>query len=124
MMIAGLDLWFWICLVLSLLSTGICLLRFFRGAAPDDYSQGSVLLLEGFLVVYLIGSIIMQFLTPGPSGDWLEYYGYLITAMLIPAGTFIWSLMERTRWSTLVLALAGPVLVVMVHRMNMLWYYY
>lgn len=123
-MIAGLDLWFWACLVLSTLSFAICIVQFLRGAAPDDFSQGSVLLLEAFLVVYLVGSIIMQNLTDGPSGDWLEYYGYLITAMIIPVGTFIWSLMERSRWSTLVLGLTGPVLVIMVHRMNMLWYYY
>lgn len=123
-MIAGLDLWFWVCLVLGTLSFVICFFAFLRGCAPDDYSQGSVLVLEAFLVVYLVGSIIMQAVTDGPSGDWLEYYGYLITAMIIPAGTFIWSLAERTRWSTLVLGLTGPVLIIMVHRMNMLWYYY
>lgn len=124
MMIAGLDLWFWACLVLGTLSFLVCILAFLRGQAPDDYSQGSVLILEAFLVVYLVGSIIMQAVTDGPSGDWLEYYGYLITAMIIPVGTFIWSLAERTRWSTLVLGLTGPVLIIMVHRMNMLWYYY
>ncbi|MDO4897843.1 MAG: hypothetical protein Q3965_00910 [Rothia sp. (in: high G+C Gram-positive bacteria)] len=124
MMIAGLDLWFWVCLVLSTLSFAICLTQFLRGFAPDDYSQGSVLVLEAFLMIYLVGSIIMQAVTDGPSGDWLEYYGYLLTAMVIPVGTFIWSLMERSRWSTLVLGLTGPVLVIMVQRMNMLWYYY
>lgn len=123
-MILGLDLWFWLCLLLGSLSFILCLVQFLRGFAPDDYTQGSVILLEAFLVVYLVGSIIMQATTDGPSGDWLEYYGYLITAMIIPVGTFIWSLMERSRWSTLVLGLTGPVLIVMVHRMNMLWYYY
>lgn len=124
MMFAGLDLWFWISLALGTASFLICLTRFLRGAAPDDWSQGSVIVLEAFLIVYLVGSIIMQTLTDGPSGDWLEYYGYLLTAMIIPVGTFIWSLAERTRWSTLVLGLTGPVLIIMVHRMNMLWYYY
>lgn len=123
-MILGLDLWFWLCLLLGSLSFILCLVQFLRGFAPDDYTQGSVIVLEAFLVVYLVGSIIMQAVTEGPSGDWLEYYGYLITAMIIPVGTFIWSLMERSRWSTLVLGLTGPVLIVMVHRMNMLWYYY
>ncbi|MGV3246231.1 hypothetical protein [Rothia nasimurium] len=124
MMIAGLDLWFWAITALGLASFLICLTRFLRGAAPDDWSQGSVILLEAFLIIYLVGSIIMQVTTDGPSGDWLEYYGYLLTAMIIPVGTFIWSLSERTRWSTLVLGLTGPVLIIMVHRMNMLWYYY
>lgn len=83
-----------------------------------------MIVLQGWLLIYLLGSILMQLLTDGPSGDWLEYYGYLLTAMVIPAGTLTWSFTEKTRWATLVLALAGPVLIVMVHRMNMLWYYY
>lgn len=123
-MIAGYDLWFWISALLGAVSAVVCLVQFLRGRAPDDLTQGSVLLLEAFLVVYLVGSIVMQFATDGPSGDAWEYYGYLLTAMLIPAGTFIWSLTERSRWSTLMLAVAGPIIVVMIQRMNMLWYYY
>lgn len=123
-MIAGYDLWFWIALVLGAASALVCLVQFLRGRDTDDLSQGSVLILEAFLVVYLIGSIVMQTITDGPSGDAWEYYGYLLTAMLIPAGTFVWSMTERTRWSTLVLAVAGPIIIVMVQRMNVLWYYY
>ncbi|MEV8165575.1 hypothetical protein AB0O80_07260 [Rothia kristinae] len=123
-MIAGYDLWFWLSVVLGGISGLICLVQFLRGKAPDDFSQGSVLVLELFLIVYLVGSIIMQIATDGPAGDAWEYYGYLLTAMIIPAGTFIWSLAERTRWSTLMLAVAGPIIAVMVQRMNMLWYYY
>ena len=123
-MIAGLDWWFWITVVLGTLSCLASLVQYFRGYEPDDYSQGPMLVLEAFLVVYLVGSIIMQAVGPGPRGDRLEYYGYLVTAMLIPAGAFFYSLSERTRWATLLLAVPGPVLIVMVHRMNMLWYYY
>ncbi len=123
-MLAGYDYWFWITCLLGGLSFVICLGQFIRGRAPDDYSQGSVIVLQGWLFIYCVGSIIMQLLTPGPSGDWLEYYGYLLTAMIIPAGAFTWSLSERSRWSTLVLAAVGPVLIIMVQRMYMLWYYY
>ena len=87
-MIAGLDWWFWVTAVLGSLSAAAALVQYVRGYAPDDYSQGPVLLLEAYLVVYLIGSIIMQAVGPGPRGDWLEYYGYLLTAMVIPAGAF------------------------------------
>ena len=97
-MIAGLDWWFWVTAVLGSLSAAAALVQYVRGYAPDDYSQGPVLLLEAYLVVYLIGSIIMQAVGPGPRGDWLEYYGYLLTAMVIPAGAFFYSLSERTRW--------------------------
>lgn len=123
-MIQGYDLWFWITLVLGMVAFLVCMVQFLRGKAPDDFSQGSAIVLQGWLFIYFVGSIIMQLFTEGPSGDWLEYYGYLLTAMVIPAGAFTWSMTERTRWGTLVLAIVGPVLIVMVQRMNMLWYYY
>ena len=123
-MIAGYDIWFWLTCLLGTVAFLICCVQFLRAKAPDDWSQGSAIALQGWLFVYFIGSLIMQVMTDGPRGDWLEYYGYLITAMVIPAGAFMWSLSEKTRWATLVLAIVGPVLIVMVQRMNMLWYDY
>ena len=82
-----------------------------------------MLLLEAFLLVYAAGSVLMHLLGPGPTGSALEYWGYLLTALLVPAGTFVWSLVERSSWSNWVLAAAGPVVVVMVYRMNVIWYY-
>lgn len=124
MIFAGYDLWFWIMVVLGGLSSLICIVQFLRNRQPDDFSQGSVIILQAYLMIYLVGSIIMQLITDGPSGDWIEYYGYLLTALIIPAGTLTWSFSERTRWATLVLGLTGLVLIVMVQRMNVIWYYY
>ena len=122
-MLWGYDGWFWASVVLGALSCVICLVQAARGRAPDDFSQGSVLVLEAFLLVYAVGSVFLPVLGPGPSGSLLEYWGYLLTALLIPAGTFVWSLVERSRWSTLILAAAGPVVAVMVYRMNFIYYY-
>ena len=94
-----------------------------RGRQPDDWTQGSVLLLEAFLLVHAVGSVVMHVLGPGPTGSALEHWGYLLTALLIPAGTFVWSLVERSSWSNWVLAAAGPVVAIMVYRMNFIWYY-
>lgn len=122
-MIAGFDGWFWASAILGAISCLICVIQAIRGREPDDFSQGSVLVLEAFLLVYVVGSIVLGIVGPAPSGSALEYWGYLLTALLIPAGTFVWSLVERSRWSTLVLAAAGPVVTVMVYRMNWIWYY-
>lgn len=122
-MLWGYDGWFWASVVLGALSCLVCVVQALRGRAPDDYSQGSVLLLEGLLLAYAVGSLLLPVLGPPASGSVLEYWGYLLTALLIPAGTFVWSLVERSRWSTLILGAAGPVVVVMVYRMNFIWYY-
>lgn len=122
-MLWGYDGWFWACVVIGALSFLICVVQALRGRAPDDYSQGSVLVLEAFLLVYVVGSVILSVAGPPASGNPWEYWGYLLTALLIPAGTFIWSLVERSRWSTLILATAGPVVTIMVYRMNFIWYY-
>jgi len=122
-MLWGYDGWFWAAVVLGVLSCVVCLVQALRGRAPDDFSQGSVVALEVLLLVYCVGSVLLPLLGPSASGSVVEYWGYLLTALLIPAGTFVWSLVERSRWSTLILAAAGPVVIVMVYRMNYIWYY-
>ena len=90
-MIAGLDWWFWITVVLGTLSCLASLVQYFRGYEPDDYSQGPMLVLEAFLVVYLVGSIIMQAVGPGTRGDWLE----LLPCLFTPARSSILSASVR-----------------------------
>lgn len=122
-MLWGYDGWFWASVVLGALSFLVCAVQALRGKAPGDLTQGSVLLLEAFLVVYLVGSIVLLFVGPKASGSVVEYWGYLLTALVVPAGTFIWSLVERSSWSNWILATTGPTIIVMVYRMNFIWYY-
>ena len=82
-----------------------------------------MILLDTSVLVYAVGTVVMHVRGPGPTGSALEYWGYLLTALLIPAGTFVWSLVERSSWSNWVLAAAGPVVAIMVYRMNYIWYY-
>lgn len=122
-MLWGYDGWFWASVMLGTASFLVCVVQALRGKAPGDLTQGSVLLLEAFLLVYLVGSIFLPVLGPAASGSALEYWGYLLTALIIPAGTFIWSLIERSSWSNWILAATGPTIIVMVYRMNFIWYY-
>ena len=71
-MLWGYDGWFWASVVLGALSCMICLVQAARGRAPDDFSQGSVLVLEAFLLVYAVGSVFLPVLGPDPSGSLLE----------------------------------------------------
>ena len=52
----------------------------------------------------------------------LEFFGYLIVALMVSVGAIIWGLIDReNRWSNAVLALAAFTIAVMIIRMQQLW---
>ncbi|MGO4188374.1 hypothetical protein [Pseudarthrobacter sp. TAF60_1] len=116
------DAFFYIILVVGLLSTGICLVAGILKKAPNDITILSVAAVELALVVYLVGSIVRVIAGEPIAGEAWEFWGYLATAMLLPPGAVYWSILERTRWSNFVLAAVGVTAVVMAARMNQIWY--
>ena len=90
---------------------------------PDDISLGSLVLVEVLLVVQLVIAIVAPFAGNPASGNVPEFYTYLISALLIPPAAAVWALVERTRWSTVVLGVAALAIAVMVYRMNAIWLY-
>ena len=54
-------------------------------------------------------------------GDTVEFFGYIITALVVPPAAIAWAVIERTRWSTLVLGVAGFTVAVMLVRMWQIW---
>ncbi|HET7415769.1 MAG TPA: hypothetical protein VFI97_08760 [Arthrobacter sp.] len=116
------DGYFWAILVVGLISTLICAAAGAKGYGPNDITILSVAAVELTLLVYLAGSIISSVAGDGPAGPVWEFWGYLLTALVIPLGAVYWSLMERTRWSNFVLAAVGVTALVMTARMNQIWY--
>ena len=112
------DAYFYIILVVGLLSTGVCLLAGILKKAPNDVTILSVAAVEVALLVYLVGSIAGEPI----AGEAWEFWGYLATAMLLPPAAVYWSILERTRWSNFVLAAVGVTALVMAARMNQIWY--
>jgi hypothetical protein len=51
----------------------------------------------------------------------VEFFAYLIVALLIPLGAAFWALIERTRWSTVVIGVGALTVAVMLVRMNQIW---
>ncbi|MFP5313377.1 MAG: hypothetical protein ACLGH7_13410 [Actinomycetes bacterium] len=116
------DAYFWIILVVGLVSTGICLAAGILKKAPNDVTILSVVAVEAALVVYLVGSIVRVIAGEPIAGEAWEFWGYLATAMLLPPAAIYWSILERTRWSNFVLAAVGVTALVMAARMNQIWY--
>ena len=55
------------------------------------------------------------------AGEVWEFWGYWITALLVPVAAFWWSILERTRWSNLILGAVGLTIFVMLVRMEQIW---
>ncbi|MEJ1194858.1 hypothetical protein ACLKOZ_11050 [Arthrobacter sp. R4] len=116
------DAYFYIILAVGLLSSGICLVAGILKKAPNDLTILSVAGVELALVVYLVGSIVRVMAGEPIAGEAWEFWGYLVTAMLLPPAAVYWSILERTRWSNFVLAAVGVTALVMAARMNQIWY--
>jgi magnesium-transporting ATPase (P-type) len=116
------DGYFYIILVVGLLSSGICMVAGILKKAPNDLTILSVAAVELALLVYLVGSIVRVILGEPIAGEAWEFWGYLGTALLLPVAAVYWSILERTRWSNFVLAAVGVTALVMAARMNQIWY--
>ena len=116
------DAYFYIILAVGLISSGICLVAGILKKAPNDVTILSVAAVELALVVYLVGSVIRVIGGEPIAGEAWEFWGYLVTAMLLPPAAVYWSILERTRWSNFVLAAVGVTALVMAARMNQIWY--
>jgi len=52
----------------------------------------------------------------------IEFFGYLIVALAMLLGAAFWSVVERTKYSTIVLGVVPLVVAVMLARMLQLWF--
>jgi hypothetical protein len=88
---------------------------------PSGFSVGATALVELLLLAQLVVSIALVVSGASAKQDTVEFFAYLIVALMIPIGAAFWALIERTRWSTVVLGVAGLTVAVMLVRMNQIW---
>ncbi|EPR77233.1 hypothetical protein ADILRU_0342 [Leifsonia rubra CMS 76R] len=94
----------------------------FAGVRPNDYTLGATLLVEALLVVQLVMAIIAPAFGNVATGSALEFWIYLVSAILIPPAAILWGLIERNRWSSVILGVACLSVAVMVYRMSEIWF--
>ncbi|MFY9713736.1 MAG: hypothetical protein WAK00_09690 [Microbacterium sp.] len=115
-------LWFTVAQVAVAVAAGIfCIVAGLVGRRPSDFSVGALALVELLLVVQVVVAIIAPLAGNPPTGDLLEYWVYLVSAVLLPVGAVLWALMERSRWSTVILGVAGLAIAIMLWRMQVIW---
>lgn len=114
----------WLTLVgvgLAVLAGLLCVVLGLAGRRPSDLSVGSLALIELYLVVQVVTSIVAPLAGNPPTGSLLEFWVYLVSAVLLPPAAVFWALLERSRWSTVIMGVAALAVAVMVWRMYAIW---
>ena len=115
-------LWFTLAqIVVAVVAGAFCVVAGLAGRRPSDWSVGAVALVEALLVAQVVTAIIAPLVGNPPTGDLLEFWVYLVSAVLLPFGAVLWALMERSRWSTVILGVAALAIAIMVWRMHVIW---
>jgi hypothetical protein len=109
------QLWFGVTAGVLLVLMGLV------GRKPSGFSLSLVAGSEFGLLMQLIASITLVVLGERAAVDTWEFFGYLIVAILVPVGTAIWALIDRNRWSTVVMGAGVLTVVVMLVRMHQIW---
>ncbi|WP_375399557.1 hypothetical protein [uncultured Amnibacterium sp.] len=91
------------------------------GRRPSDASLAGAAITELLLIAQLVIAIIAPAAGNRPSGSIVEFYAYLISALIIPPAAIAWALVERTRWATVVVGVACLAIAVMAVRMQIIW---
>lgn len=99
----------------------VCVVLGLAGRKPNDLTVLSVAAVEVLLVVQAIVAFIAPFAGNNPTGNLVEFWAYLISALVIPPLAIFWALVERTRWSNVVLGAAAFAIAVMLWRMEQIW---
>jgi hypothetical protein len=114
--------WFFLAQSWFALGAGLLLvLMGLVGRIPSGFSISLVAISELALVIQLSLSIVLVFMGEQAKVDTWEFFGYLLVALMIPAGGAIWALLERGKWSTVVMGAALLTLSVMLVRMYQIW---
>jgi hypothetical protein len=91
------------------------------GRRPGDVTVGSLALIEVLLIAQVVAAIIAPFAGNPPTGSALEFWVYLVSAVLIPPAAVAWALVERSRWSTVIMGIGAASVAIMVWRMHVIW---
>jgi len=89
---------------------------------PSLISIGALGLVELLLAIQFVLSIVLVSGGARAKTDTVEFFSYLVVAMIVPIGAGFWALVERTRWSTMVLGVAGFTVAIMLARMEQIWF--
>ena len=115
-------LWFTIAqLVVAVLVGVTAVVAGLAGRRPGDVTMGGMALILLLLIAQVVVAIVAPLAGNPPVGSAIEYWAYLIGALLIPPAAVFWALVERSRWSTVIMGVGALSVAIMVWRMQVIW---
>jgi hypothetical protein len=115
-------LWFtYIQVAVATLAGVLCIVLGVAGRRPSDLTVGALALLELLLLAQVVIAIVAPLTGNVPTGSLLEFWVYLVSAALLPPAGVAWALVERSRWSTVIMGVVALAVAVMVWRMQVIW---
>ena len=113
--------WFtYVQVAVAVVAGALCIVLGLAERRPSDLTVGSLALAELLLLAQIVIAIIAPFAGNPPTGSLLEFWVYLVSAALVPPAAVLWALLERSRWSTVVLGVAALAVAIMVYRMQVI----
>lgn len=115
-------LWFTLAQVAVAVVVGlVAVIAGLAGRRPGDVTVGGMALVLLLLIAQVVAAVIAPFAGNPPLGSALEFWVYLVSAVLLPPAAVFWALIERSRWSTVIMGIAALAVAVMVWRMQVIW---
>ncbi len=115
--------WFTTAQVAVAVAAGLlCLVLGFAGRTPNDLVLAATALVELLLIVQVVIALVAPATGNNPTGSLLEFWIYLVSAVLLPPAAAFWALVDRSKWSTVILGVASLAVAVMVYRMGVIWF--
>ena len=112
---------YYVLLFLTLAVGAVQLLLGFIGRKPGQPEIMMSLAVLAGLAVQLLVSSILAISGERAAISTLEYFGYLLVAIIVQVAAGFWALAEKTKWSTLILGAASLTVAVMLVRMLQIW---
>jgi len=110
--------------VLLYLSLGVGVIQLVLGFFGRKPGQPEILMsmavLSG-LAVQLLASTILAISGERAAISTIEFFGYLLVAMIVKVAAGFWALAEKTKWSTVILGASSLTVSVMLVRMLQIW---
>ncbi|GAA4164588.1 hypothetical protein GCM10022286_26540 [Gryllotalpicola daejeonensis] len=114
--------WFTFTQIFIALAAGaLCLVLGFAGRTPSDLSMGPIALVTVLLIAQLVMAAIAPAVGNSPTGSLLEFWMYQVAIVIVPLLAMVWALVERGRWSVVVLGVSGLAVAIMLYRMWVIW---
>lgn len=115
-------LWFTIVEIVVAVIVGVtAIVAGLAGRRPGDVTVGGMALILLLLLAQVVIAIVSPLAGNPPLGSALEYWVYLVSAVLIPPAVVFWALIERSRWSTVIMGIGALAVAIMVWRMQVIW---